>query len=147
MIFPGAVTTMSIVPRQAQANANEKRPTIVAPIARPIGEGGVSTISRAAGRKASSCSRRRTLPRGRAITALGELMDTGLQAVQVGVASAGSHELVMRPVLDNSTPLDCDNAVGAPHGRQAVGDDQDGPPAGNYLHVLMNDPLARLIER
>ena len=39
------------------------------PTARPIGEGGVSTISSAAGRNASSCRSRRA-PRGSALTFL-----------------------------------------------------------------------------
>ena len=55
MILPGAVATMSTVPKQAQASASRTAAMIVAPIARPIGEGGVSTISSAAGRNASSC--------------------------------------------------------------------------------------------
>src|SRR5579863_10549812 len=63
MILPGAVATMSTWPKLAQSRDNEKRPITVAPIARPIGEGGVSTISRAAGRNSSS-SRPRTLGPG-----------------------------------------------------------------------------------
>ena len=69
MILPGAVATMSTVPRQAQASASTNTMMIVAPIARPIGEGGVSTISSAAGRKASSWSRRRTRLSGNGTTA------------------------------------------------------------------------------
>jgi len=61
MILPGAVATISTVPNDAQASATQNRAITVAPIARPIGEGGVSTISSAAGRKASSCSVRRTI--------------------------------------------------------------------------------------
>ena len=57
-ILPGAEATMSIVPDQAQASAAQNSTMMVAPIARPIGDGGVSTISSAAGRKASSSPRR-----------------------------------------------------------------------------------------
>src|ERR1700739_655946 len=147
MILPRAVATMSIVPKKAQPSANKKRPMIVVPIARPIGDGGVSTISSAAGKKASSCSRRRTLTPGRAIMALRELMDPGLQAVQVRIAPAGSHELFMRAVLDEPASLDRDDAVGSTNGRQSVSDDQDGAPAGYFSHVFMDDPLARVVQR
>src|SRR5258708_1769521 len=53
-IFPLADATMSIVPHQAQASVAQNRTTMVAAIARPIGDGGDSTISSAAGRKANS---------------------------------------------------------------------------------------------
>jgi hypothetical protein len=56
-IFPGADATMSMVPAQAQIRATQKSSMIVAPNARPIGDGGVSTISSAAGRNASSSPR------------------------------------------------------------------------------------------
>ena len=54
-IFPVAVATISIWPKHAHPSAAANKATIVRLIARPIGDGGVSTISRAAGRKASSC--------------------------------------------------------------------------------------------
>ena len=56
-IFPVAEATMSIVPNHAQTSATQNTAMMVAPIARPIGDGGVSTISSAAGRNASSSSR------------------------------------------------------------------------------------------
>jgi len=40
--------TMSMVPHQAQTSAAPNSSIMLAPIARPIGDGGVSTISRAA---------------------------------------------------------------------------------------------------
>src|SRR5690349_4868538 len=59
MTFPDADATISTCPKVAQTSATQKTATMVAPMARPIGDGGVSTISKAAGRKASSCSKRR----------------------------------------------------------------------------------------
>ena len=86
---------------------------IVAPIARPIGDGGVSTISSAAGRKASSCSRRRTGASAEtAMIFLADFMDAGLQVVQLRIAAVGADQLVMVAVLDDAAALDGDDAVG-----------------------------------
>src|SRR5712691_1309215 len=107
MILPGALATMSTVPRQAQASANTNTAMIVTPIARPIGDGGVSTISSAAGRNASSWSRRRRAPAsGKATTALDDFMDPSLEAVQHRVAATGAHQLVMRAVFDDPPAVD-----------------------------------------
>src|SRR6266576_519074 len=100
IILPEAVATMSTVPRQAQATARTKNAMTVAPIARPAGDAGVSTISSAAGRKASSCSRRRrSRTLGKATTALDDFMDRTVQAVECRVASAGTHQLLVGPVF------------------------------------------------
>ena len=62
-------------------------------MARPIGDGGVSTISSAAGRKASSARER---------LALVEDMDSCLQFVESCVAAGRAHEFVVRAVLDEA---------------------------------------------
>ena len=54
--LPGAVATISMVPIKAQASATPNRAMIEAAMARPVGEGGVSTISSAAGRNSSSAA-------------------------------------------------------------------------------------------
>ena len=69
-ILPCAVAMMSIVPQIAQAIARQKTLMMTTAIARPTGEGGVSTISKAAGRKAISRSRRRATGRGNTTTEL-----------------------------------------------------------------------------
>ena len=51
--LPDADATISTCPKLAQISATEQSRTIVTPIARPIGDGGVSTISSAAGRKST----------------------------------------------------------------------------------------------
>src|SRR5258708_21940724 len=56
-IFPVADATMSMVPHHAQVSAAQNNRMMVTPIARPIGDGGVATISSAAGRNASSSRR------------------------------------------------------------------------------------------
>src|SRR5260221_12040495 len=63
-ILPGAVAMMSISPIQDQATAKTAMAMMVRPKSLPIGEAGVSMISRAAGRK----SRSSRLRRGKAIT-------------------------------------------------------------------------------
>src|SRR5216683_2625638 len=146
MILPEAVATMSTVPRQAQASASTNAAMIVAPIARPIGDGGVSTISSAAGRNASSWSRRRAPASGKATTALDDFMDAGLQSVQHRVAAAGAHQLVVRAVLDEPAAVDGDDAVGVAHRREAMGDDEHGAVLRDLLHVGLDHPLAGIVE-
>src|SRR5690349_2636049 len=99
-ILPGAVATMSTVPRYDQASAQQNSRMIVAPIARPIGDGGVSTTSRAAGRKANSSAR---LAAGAAAngppeslaSALDDFMNARLHPVQAGVPAACTDQIVM----------------------------------------------------
>src|SRR6202040_3124432 len=76
-ILPGAVATMSTVPSDAHSTARQNNTMIAAPIAWPIGDGGVSVISSAAGRKASSYSRRRTGAWGKGMIFLADVMDSG----------------------------------------------------------------------
>src|SRR3954451_24818949 len=123
MTFPGAEATMSIWPRHAQATAKQKRATIVKPIARPIGEGGVSTISRAAGKNASSSFRRRCTP-GKPMTALADFMDPTLQPVQRRVAAPGPHQFVVCAILGQTATIYSDDAIRPTHGGQPVGDDE-----------------------
>ena len=96
-IFPVADATMSIVPHQAQASAAQNSRMMVAPIARPIGDGGVSTISSAAGRNASSaprrsCARRNGMTRRIGLAGVAgsaDFMDASLQPMQRCIAAAG----------------------------------------------------------
>src|SRR5436190_6472567 len=129
MIFPVADATMSMVPHHDQSNVAQNRTAIVATIARPVGDGGVSTISSAAGRKASSSRRLSIRRNGTTISdrltgsaafcfdafssrepgptslenALSDdLIDSSLQPMQRGVASAGLDQRVVRAVLDQA---------------------------------------------
>src|SRR5262245_59017828 len=74
-------------------------------------------------------------------------MDSGLQAIERGVAAASLDKIVMAAVLDDSTRVDGDDPVGAPHGREPVGDDEYGAAFGDRLHVLLNPTLALIIKR
>src|SRR5712691_894078 len=151
MIFPGADATMSISPRHAQAKARQNSAMIAKPIARPIGDGGVSTISSAAGKKASSSLSRRSPLRENATTFLADcledFMDSGLQAVERGIAAAGLDQIVMGAVLDDAARFEGDDAVGAPHRGEPVGDDEYGAALGDLLHVLLDYSLALVVER
>src|SRR5262245_6657868 len=53
----------------------------------------------------------------------------------------------MAAVLDQATSIDSNDAVGAPHRRHTVGNDEDSSSLGDLLHVLLNHPLALVIER
>src|SRR5262249_38704131 len=140
MILPEATATMSTVPSAAQAMARQAATITVAEIARPIGEGGVSTISSAAGRKASSERERRGSLR------LVDAMDTCLQSVKGGIAAGGADQLFVGAVLDQAAFVDGQHAIGDAQRRQAVGDDDDGAAAHDLAHVLLDDALAFVVE-
>src|ERR1700730_5984865 len=155
MILPGAEATMSILPNAAQAKARQNRAMIVTPIARPVGEGGDSTISSAAGRNAIS-SRSRRLRAGNGTTLAdfvdsdfmeSDFMDATLHAVEGGIAPTGSDQLVMRAVLDEAAALNGHDAVAGAHRREAVRDDEDRATLGDLAHVLLDDALALVVER
>src|ERR1700737_1643228 len=96
MILPGADATMSILPTAAQTSARQNTAMIVAPMARPIGEGGVSTISSAAGRKESSSGSRGDCALGNGMTAaLADFMDATLDAMEGCIAPACPDQLIM----------------------------------------------------
>ena len=93
-------------------------------MARPIGDGGVSTISSAAGRKAISSFWRRAgdLRKGDDvlrvwIASLADFMDTTLQPVERRVASARPDKLVVGAVFDQAAMIDGDDPVGQAHRR------------------------------
>src|SRR6185369_10842177 len=130
-------------PRLAQPSAMQNVAIRVSEMARPIGEGGVSTISSVAGRKASPSTGRSWRAPGTAARALADdFMDPRLQAMQGRVAAAGADQLVMAAILDETRALQRQDAMAAPHGRQAMGDDDDGAVPGDAVHVLLDDPLA-----
>src|SRR5262249_50292230 len=146
--------TMSIVPHQAQKSAAQNSKMIVAPIVRPIGDGGVSTISSAAARNASSAPR---LPRTRrngttpftpsaGISALADFIKSRLQPMQGCIAAAGLDQRVVGTVLDQAAAFEGDDAIHPPHRRQSMRDDQHRPPFGDLLQVVLNNALALVVE-
>src|ERR1700730_1405983 len=127
-IFPVAEATISIVPHQAQISATENSRMMALPIARPTGEGGVSTISSAAGRNASSSRRLGRGPRNgmtrcaglAAVAGSADLMEPSLQAMQRRIAAAGFDKCVVTAVLDQAAAIERDDAVRRAHGREPV---------------------------
>src|SRR4051812_34653812 len=119
MIFPVADATISMAPQPAQASATQNNRMMAAPIARPVGDGGVSTISSAAGRNASSslrrCGARRNgttrCPSPAWVTASSDFMKTSLQPVQRGIAAARLDQRVVAAVLDQAAAIQRDDAV------------------------------------
>ena len=115
-IFPLADATMSIVPHQAHTRPAQNSRMMVAPIARPIGDGGDSTISSTAGRNASSsprlaCARRKGMMRRVGLTGVSgsaDFMNSCLQAMQRRIAAAGLDQRVMGAVLDQAATLERD---------------------------------------
>ena len=147
MILPGAVATISVVPSAAHPNATQNSTMIVTPTIRRVGDGGVSTISNAAGRKASSSSRRRTGACGNGMIFLTDVMDSSLQIVEFRITTVTADQLIMVPssTMRPRSMVMMRSAVA--HGRQTVGNDEHGSAAGDLLHVLLDYPLALIIER
>ena len=123
-IFPGADATMSMVPHHAHTSATQNKSMITAAVARPIGDGGVSTISSAAGRKASSSrrrpgSRRIGTTRRPGLTGsmdLARFMDACLQPMQRCIAAADVDQRVMCAVLNQTAALERYDPIRRPHG-------------------------------
>src|SRR5947209_12109494 len=151
-ILPDAVAMMSTRPNPAHATAITKNSMMVAAIARPAGEAGVSRICSAAGRnwRAVSCSPQRGRS-GFAPLSFGNTstddMETRLHLVKRGVAPGPLDELVVRSVLDQSSAFDGDDAVGVAHGPHPVGDDQHRPARRNLAHLALGDVLALVLQR
>src|SRR5437867_3061964 len=115
---------------------------IVAATARPAGDAGVSTISSAAGRNATSSALARPDDLGNATIFLTDFMDARLQTIKVGVASGRTDQLVVRAVLDDPTLFDSDDAMGPTYRGQTMSDDQGGPALDDLSHVVLNDLFA-----
>src|SRR5437879_2870417 len=146
-ILPVAVATISTLPSDAHTSAALKTAMMLAPIARPIGDGGDSVISSAAGRNAISSPLRRASARGNAtMLRLADCMDTCLQIVQICVAPVRADQVVMAAVLDDAAALDRDDPVRLAHGREPMRDDENGPAGGNSFHVLLDRPFTFIVQ-
>src|SRR6516164_1657720 len=77
---------------------------------------------------------------------LADAMDACLQGVEFRVAAVRVEQLVVAAVLDDAASLEGDDPVGGPHRRQAMRDDEHGPAGCDLLHVLLNGPLAFIVE-
>src|SRR6266436_8639502 len=135
-IFPVADATISIVPHQAQISAKQNMRMMALPIARPIGDGGVSTISSAAGKNANSSRRLCRVPRNGMTRCVdpadtddsADFMESPLQPMQGCITAAGFDECVVAAVLDQAAAIERDDSIRRPHGREPVRDDQHCTP-------------------
>src|SRR5262249_59028801 len=99
---------------------------MVAPMARPTGEAGVSRISSAAGRNSNSaprlCSAGHSRGAGGAASrfASADFMQACLKPVQRRVATGFVHELLVVAVFDDAAAFDGDDAIGMANGRQPM---------------------------
>src|SRR5215813_21868 len=146
-IRPVAVATMSTLPRLAHAMPTQNSATMVPPMAPARGGGGVSTISSAAGKKASSSRVRVAGFSDRDLRCLADFMDAALKTMEGRIAAASLDEVIMGAVLDQAAAVDGDESVAAPYGRQSVRDDEYGSAARELRHVLLDDALALVVER
>src|SRR5579872_1507545 len=150
-ILPCAVAMMSTWPKVAHKIAIAKKRIIRPPIARPIGDAGVSRISRAAGRNWRAVSCRAHLdPLGLSwITsdASADDMEPRLDLVKGSITPGLFDQLIMAAVFDNVPGLDGDDPVGMAHRRQAMGDDEHRSARGDLAHVTLDDVLALVVER
>src|SRR5260221_2160736 len=73
-------------------------------------------------------------------------MNPDLQAVQRSVPAAPDDQLIVRAVLDEASALQGYDAIGAAHGRKAVGDDENRAVHGDVPHVLLDDSLTLVVE-
>src|SRR6516165_1225167 len=158
MILPVAEATMSTWPKKAHTSARQNRAMMLNTIVRPTGDGGVSTISNAAGRKASSCLSRALLAReegsafrtfGAALceVCLADCMDARLEPMEHRIAPAGIDELVVSAILHQPSTIDSDDAVGPAHGGETMRNNKDRAALGDLPHVILDDPLTLVIER
>src|SRR6266567_832513 len=67
--------------------------------------------------------------------------------MQIGVGTLRAHQFVVRSVLDDAAALDGDDSICAANRREAVSDHEYGPALAYLLHVVLDDPLALIIER
>src|SRR5258705_12187026 len=67
--------------------------------------------------------------------------------MQIGVGTLRAHQFVVRSVLDDAATLDGDDSICAANRREAVSDHEYGAALAYLLHVVLDDPLALIIER
>ena len=82
-----------------------------------------------------------------AIAALADFMDATLQSVERRVAPAPANQFIVSAILDQAPMVERQDAVGEANRGQAVGDDENRTSFGDLRHVLLDDPLAFIVER
>src|SRR5262249_17885924 len=147
IILPCAEATISTSLIQAQATAAANTSPMVRPVARPTGDGGVSMISSAAGRNASSSLSRLSRGPGKGMifllasfmdTALSHRTDASLHTMQRSITAAASEQIFVGPVFDHPSALDRDDPIRVSQRGQPVCDDHYFFPFGAFDHVVLD---------
>jgi hypothetical protein len=99
-----------------------------APITRPAGDAGVSTISIAAGRNST-------------------FMETCLKTVQRGIAAIGANEIIVDNIFHDAASFDDDYAFSPADGGKPMRDNEHGTSLSDTAHVILDDPLALIVKR
>src|SRR5438874_4716 len=73
-------------------------------------------------------------------------LSASLHVMQLRVATVFANQLIVCAVFDNATSLDRNDSVGMADRRQTMSDQDHGSVLNNFLHILLNDPLALIIE-
>ena len=73
-------------------------------------------------------------------------MNPCLQAMQRCIAAAGLDQHVMGAVFDQTAALERDDPIRRAYRGESVSDDQHRPPFGDFLHVVLNNALALVVE-
>ena len=118
-ILPGAMATISVVPNEAHARVRQNNAIIVTPTARRVGDGGISVISSAAGKKMRVRNRagEPALEETALLFSRRPSLNSSLQVVKLCVATVAVDQLVMRSVLNDATTLEGDNPIAVAHRR------------------------------
>ena len=74
-------------------------------------------------------------------------MDATLQPVKRRIAPARPNQFVVSTILNEAAAVEREDAVGKANGGQAVGDDENRASLSDLRHILLDDPLAFIVER
>jgi hypothetical protein len=121
-----------------------------APITRPAGDAGVSTISIAAGRNSTWARRATAAGSGSVMTTplcSADFMETCLKTVQRGIAAIGANEIIVDNIFHDAASFDDDYAFSPADGGKPMRDDEHGTSLSDTAHVILDDPLALIVKR
>src|SRR5262247_963604 len=154
MTLPWATATISMVPKAAQRIAAANTAMIVQVNIRPTGDGGASSISSTAGRNSQACPLAGVVRRWRWLSMVWCLsplhcgvLTAVLVRLQPGVIALALQEFRVGPILDNTSLVEHQDAVGRAHGRQTMGNEEHRPSPAHVGKVALNNGFGLVVER